>query len=86
MWNSVVGWFISSATSNTGFHETEVKRVGNCRKLTHFSPNEFGLDGKIDFHNFCKKKPNQTQNIRKFGSHQLRSSISCQSVKLRDSI
>lgn len=61
MWNSVVGWFISSATSNTGFHETKAKGVGNCSKFTHCSPKAIGLDGKLNFHNFCKKKPKQTR-------------------------
>lgn len=56
MQNSVVGWFISSVTANTGFHETKVKIVGECKNFTNFSPNEIGLGGKVNFHNLQKRK------------------------------
>lgn len=56
MRNGVVGCFISSVTTNTGFHKTKVKIVGKPKNFTNCSPNEIGLDGKVNFHNFCKKK------------------------------
>lgn len=59
-----MGWFMSGVTANTGFHKTQLQIVGKRINFTDFSPNEIGLDGRVNFCNFYKEKRKEERQIQ----------------------